>query len=575
MSENQAAGDRREASPPSQAPSRGYDDGPEAIAVRRSRVSIVWLIPLVAIAIGGWLAYKTYSEQGPVVSIQFKTAAGIEAGKTKVKFKDVDVGQVTAIDVNPDLKTVRVSAQLRQDFAAFLTENTRFWVERPRITASQVTGLETLLSGAYIAMDPVAEGQATRNFEGLAEPPLFTTAEAGTRFVLRAPSLRSLNIGSPVYFRQIQVGQVIGYQLAQDAGSVDVEIFVSAPHDTRVREDTRFWNASGIDFSLSAEGVKVDTQSFLSVLLGGVSFDTPDTIQGEGKRAAANRVFPLYPNRDKANEKTYERKERYLMFFKGSVRGLTVGAPVLLRGIRVGEVLDIQLNFSVADFEFHIPVLIQIEPERVGIQGDAGEVASGDMIDRLVARGLRGQLKSGSLVTGQLYVDLDFHPDARPEIIAQYGNYEVLPTVPAPLEALTTKATDALDRINDILAKVDGMPLEQIGVDAGAAVAAANDLVGSPELKSAIVELEATLSSVRATAEQINTQIAPELSETLRQTTQTLKSAGNIVTENSPMYIELTRMLQEASAAARSLRVMADYLERHPEALLKGKGGGR
>lgn len=575
MSENQAAGDRGEASPPSQAPSLGYDDGPEAIAVRGSRVSIVWLIPLVAIAIGGWLAYKTYSEKGPVVSIQFKTAAGIEAGKTKVKFKDVDVGQVTAIDVNPDLKTVRVSAQLRQDFAAFLTENTRFWVERPRITASQVTGLETLLSGAYIAMDPVAEGHATRSFEGLAEPPLFTTAEAGTRFVLRAPSLRSLNIGSPVYFRQIQVGQVIGYQLAQDAGSVDVEIFVSAPHDTRVREDTRFWNASGIDFSLSADGVKVDTQSILSVLIGGVSFDTPDTIQGEGKRAAANRVFPLYPNRDKANEKTYERKERYLMFFKGSVRGLTVGAPVLLRGIRVGEVLDIQLNFSVADFEFHIPVLIQIEPERVGIQGDAGEVASGDMIDRLVARGLRGQLKSGSLVTGQLYVDLDFHPDARPEIIAHYGNYEVLPTVPAPLEALTTKATDALDRINDILAKVDGMPLEQIGVDAGAAVAAANDLVGSPELKSAIVELEATLSSVRATAEQINTQIAPELSETLRQTTQTLKSAGKIVTENSPMYIELTRMLQEASAAARSLRVMADYLERHPEALLKGKGGGR
>ena len=568
-------GDRREASPPSQAPAPGYDDAPEAITVRRSRISIVWLIPLVAIAIGGWLAYKTYSEQGPVVSIQFKTAAGIEAGKTKVKFKDVDVGQVTAIDVNPDLKTVRVSAQLRQDFAAFLTENTRFWVERPRITASQVTGLETLLSGAYIAMDPVAEGPATRSFEGLAEPPLFTTAEAGTRFVLRAPSLRSLNIGSPVYFRQIQVGQVIGYQLAQDAGSVDVEIFVSAPHDTRVREDTRFWNASGIDFSLSADGVKVDTQSILSVLIGGVSFDTPETIQGDSQRAEANRMFPLYPNREKANEKTYERKERYLMFFKGSVRGLSVGAPVLLRGIRIGEVLDIQLNFSVADFEFHIPVLVQIEPERVGIQGDAEEVAGGDMIDRLVARGLRGQLKSGSLVTGQLYVDLDFHPDARPEIIARYGNYEVLPTVPAPLEALTTMATDALDRINDILAKVDGMPLEQIGADAGAAVAAASDLVGSPKLQAAIVELEATLSSVRATAEQINTQIAPELSETLRQTTQTLKSAGKIVTENSPMYIELTRMLQEASAAARSLRVMADYLERHPEALLKGKGGGR
>jgi paraquat-inducible protein B len=569
MSENQASGNREDRS------LRDLENGPEALAVRRSRVSIVWLIPLVAIAIGGWLAYKTYSEQGPVVSIRLKTAAGIEAGKTKVKFKDVDVGQVTAIDVNPDLKTVRVTAQLRQDFAAYLTESTRFWVARPRVTASQVTGLETLLSGAYIAMDPVAEGKPTREFEGLVEPPLFTTAEAGTRFLLRAPSLGSLNIGSPVAYRQIQVGQVIGYQLADDARSVDVEIFVSAPHDNLVRGDTRFWNASGIDFSLSADGVKVDTQSFLSLLIGGVSFDTPDTIQGDSQRAEANRVFPLYPSREKANEKTYERKERYLMFFKGSVRGLTVGAPVLLRGIRIGEVLDVQLTFSVTDFEFHIPVLVQIEPERVGVQGDRTVVEGNDMIARLVERGLRGQLKSGSLVTGQLYVDLDFHPDARPEIIATYGNYEVLPTVPAPLEALTTMATDALDRVNNILTKVDGMPLEQIGADAGAAVASANALIGSPELKSAITEVEATLASVRAAAGQIDTRIVPELSETLRQTTETLKRAGGIVADNSPMYIEFLRTLQEASAAARSLRVMADYLERHPEALLKGKGGTR
>ena len=548
---------------------------PEARAVRRNRVSIVWLIPLVAVAIGGWLAYKTYSEQGPTITITFPSAAGLEAGKTKVKFKDVDVGQVTAIDVTADLTSVRVTAQLRFGAADFLTEHTRFWVERPRITASQVTGLETLLSGAYIAMDPVTEGRPARDFTGLKEPPLFTTSEPGKRFVLRAPSLGSLNIGSPVSFRQIQVGQVVSYDLAEDGGSVDVEIFISSPHDALVLEDTRFWNASGLDFSLSAEGVRVDTQSLLAMLIGGVSFDTPDTIQGSRSRATAGQVFPLYPSRDEAHEKIYARKDRYLMFFQGSVRGLSVGAPVLLRGIEVGQVLDVELTFSTEDFQFHIPVLVEIEPDRVGIRGDRREVGEIEVMQRLVARGLRGQLKSGSLLTGQLYVDLDFHPDARPEMIARYGNYEVLPTVPAPLEALTTKATEVLERMTSILAKVDAMPLEQIGADAAQAVASANAVVASSELKEAIAETAAALTAVRETAEQLNTRIAPELSETLRQTTETLKYAGDIVAENSPMYIELRRMFQEATAAARSLRVFADYLERHPEALLKGKGGGR
>jgi paraquat-inducible protein B len=550
-------------------------DLPEARAVRRGRVSIVWLIPLVALAIGGWLAYKTYSEQGPTITITFPSAAGLEAGKTKVKFKDVDVGQVTAIDVTPDLKGVRVTAQLRLGAASFLTEHTRFWVERPRITASQVTGLETLLSGAYIAMDPVTEGRPARGFQGLKEPPLFTTSEPGKRFVLRAPSLGSLNIGSPVSFRQIQVGQVVSFDLAEDGGSVDVEVFVSAPHDALVLEDTRFWNASGLDFSLSADGLRVDTQSLLAMLIGGVSFDTPDTIQGSRSPATAGQVFPLYASRDEAHEKTYARKDRYLMFFQGSVRGLSVGAPVLLRGIEVGQVLDVELTFSIDDFQFHIPVLVEIEPDRVGIRGDQREVSGIDVMQRLVARGLRGQLKSGSLLTGQLYVDLDFHPDARPEMIARHGNYEVLPTVPAPLEALTTMATHALERMTSILAKVDAMPLEQIGNDAAQTVATAQALVASPELETAIAETAAALAAVRETAEGLNTRIAPELSETLRQTTETLKYAGDIVSENSPMYIELRRMFQEATAAARSLRVFADYLERHPEALLKGKGGGR
>ncbi|HYN79523.1 MAG TPA: MlaD family protein [Lamprocystis sp. (in: g-proteobacteria)] len=565
---------RRSAAPDPDSTSTDRSDGwaevefPQAVAFRRSRVSIVWLIPLVALLAGGWLAYKTLSEQGPRISIEFTTAAGIQAGKTKVKFKDVDVGEVTAIDVSPDLKHVVVTAQLKHGSGHYLTKKTQFWVERPRVSASRVSGLETLLSGPYIAVDPVAEGDAARTFVGLEEPPLFTTAEPGKRLQLLSPTLGSLNIGSPVYYRQIQVGQVIGHELDADGQAVNIGIFISAPHDRLVSSDTRFWNASGVDFSLSPSGLKVDTQSLLSVLIGGVSFDTPDTIDGERKSALANDVFPLYRSQNEAHEKTYAHKERYLLFFQGSVNGLAVGAQVLLRGIVIGRVLAIQLTFNEESLTFQIPVLIEVEPERIGVRGDRRELDHADVVERLVAKGLRGQLKAGSLLTGQLYVDLDFHPNAPPERIERHGDYGVLPTVPAPLEALTTRATSILD-------KIDAMPIEQIGKDVGQAVASANAIISSKALTGAIAETQAALAAVRQTADRVNVEIAPELSAALRETTATAKYAGEIVSENSPLYIEMQRMFQEFTATARSLRGLADYLERHPEALLKGKAGGR
>jgi paraquat-inducible protein B len=558
--------------PPVAAPGQPEDGAaaslPQAITIRRDRLSIVWLIPLVALIIGGWLAFKTFSEQGPTIYIRFATAAGLQAGKTKVKFKDVDVGEVTSIDVSDDLKSVVVTAQLKHGAADYLTRGTRFWVERPRVTASRVSGLDTLLSGPFIAIDPVTEGDPERHFVGLEEPPLFTTSEPGKRFQLRSPTLGSLNIGSPVYYRQIQVGQVAGNALDADGRAVSIEVFVSAPHDRLVTRDTRFWNASGVDFSISTNGIQVDTQSLLSVLIGGVSFDTPDTIDGVREPAAVNEVFHLYQGREEAHAKTYAHKERYLLFFQGSVNGLNVGAPVLLRGISIGTVLDVQLTFDPEDFEFQIPVLIEVEPERIGVRGDRDRINQQGVVERLVANGLRGQLKSGSLLTGQLYVDLDFHPNAPAQPLGKHGEYAVLPTVPAPLDALTTKA-------NSILDKLDALPIQQLGQDAAGALAGANALISSKELRGAIVEADAALAALRQTAERLNTQIAPELSTALRDTSATLKSANAIVSENAPMYIEMQRMFQELSAAARSVRLLADYLERHPEALLKGKGGGR
>ncbi len=542
------------------------DELPEAVVARQGRVSIVWLIPLVALAIGGWLAYTAWSGQGPTISIAFKSAAGLQAGKTKVKFKDVDVGTVTTIEVAEDLAGVVVTAQLVAGAEAYLREGTRFWVERPRVTASRVTGLETLLSGAYIAIDPATEGRAERDFVGLEEPPLFTTSEPGRKLVLRSAALGSLNIGSPVYHRDIQVGQVVGYQLDPGGAGVSIDIFVAAPHDELVRTTSRFWNVSGVEVRLSAEGVAVDTQSLLALMIGGIGFDTPELLD-PGAVAEEGTHFPLYASREQAHERTFLYKERYLLYFSGSVRGLEVGAPVLLRGIRVGQVLDVELKLDLQDFAFRIPVLVEVEPERVGLIGDRGPLKVEAMVERLVQQGLRGQLKSGNLLTGALYVDLDFHPDAPSATITREGDYRVVPTVAAPLDAVATKANQFLDTLL-------ALPLEAIGGDLRATLQSTRELVESPELMAALAALERALIQVGETASSYR-GLTPRIEEALRQTQESLAAAETFVGADSAMSGELRVLLRELSAAARSIRAMADYLERHPEALLKGKGGMR
>ncbi|WP_462320115.1 PqiB family protein, partial [Halochromatium sp.] len=540
---------------------------PEARVVKADRFSLVWLLPILALAVGGWLAYKTWSEQGPTITISFPTASGLQAGKTKVKFKDVDIGQVTSIRVTKDLDGVKVTAELTAGSERYLTEQTRFWVARPRITASRVSGLETLLSGAYIAVDPIVDGKSTRSFKGLPEPPVITTDEPGTRFRLRSSTLGSLNLGSPVYYRHIQVGQVVNYELDDDGEAVTIDIFITKPHDRLVFVNTRFWNASGIDLSLTADGVNLDTESLISVLLGGVAFDTPDTLETKGAPATADQFFPLYASRADAHERIYLNKQRYLMVFKGSVRGLSIGAPVLLQGIQVGQVLDIQLRFDPDALDFSIPVLIEIEPERINVAGGVDQALANDpdILNELIAAGMRGQLKTGSLLTGQLYVDLDFHKDAPTAALRQQDGYRVLPTVPAPIEEVTTK-------VKNILTQVEAFPLAQIGTELTSILNSTKALVESNATRQALKELEQTIADLSSIADQLDSSIAPELTAILSQSRKLVANINGLIGPEAPLNIETLRTMRDIGAAARSIRTFADYLDRHPEALIRGKG---
>ncbi|WP_295540216.1 MlaD family protein [uncultured Thiohalocapsa sp.] len=550
---------------------------PRARVVRRKRPSLVWLLPVIALAVGGWLVVKTLAERGPTITIDFANAAGLQAGKTKVKYKDVDIGTVSRIDVSTKLDHIVVTAELRHGSERFLAADTRFWVARPRITASQVSGLETLLSGAFVAVDPGTSAKQRRHFQGLANPPVITTDTPGRRFRLRSDTLGSLNPGAPVYYRRIQVGQVIDYQLDDDGGTVTIDVFIDSPHDKLVHTNTRFWNASGIDLKLGADGVTLDTQSLVSLLVGGVAFDTPDDLAATDTRAPADRVFPLYANRGAAQEPMSLYKERYLLVFRGSVRGLNDGAPVSLRGIQIGRVVDIALKFDEQALDFVISVLVEVEPERIGLGGSRRVPLTQDshVLGELVRNGLRAQLKTGNLLTGALYVDLDFHPDAPSASLSRRDGHTVLPTLPTPLEAVTNKVAAILD-------KVDALPIEAIGEDLQGTLAGARKLLDSAALSDAVAELNAALGQVRALAAQLNTALAPQLDAVLERLRGTLDEAeamlantNELIGPDAPLSVEAVRTMREVSGAARSLRVMADYLERHPEALIQGKGGGR
>jgi len=544
------------------------NDVPEAEVRSRKRhisISIVWLVPLVAVVIGGWLVFKAFSEKGPEISITFKSAEGLEAGKTKIRYKDVELGQVSAIKLSEDLSEVVVTAELVRDAENFLSVNTRFWVIRARVGVSGVSGLGTLFSGAYITLDPGMPGNTTHYFKGLEQPPLVTTDLPGRHFLLKSANRGSLDIGSPVYYRKIQVGQVVAYHLEEDGHTILFKVFINAPYHTYVYHNTRFWNASGIDLKMDTQGVQIDTESLVSILIGGISFGIPQAELPE-KPAEDEALFNLFKNRDEATERTYLEKTKSILYFDESVRGLDIGAPVEFWGIQMGQVLDVKLVYDQQKSNFRVRVLVETETERFYEAGFVGsDTDRQKMLEGLLARGFRAQLKTGNLLTGKQVVILDFFPDAEPATMTSEDGTPIFPTVPAPMAEIATKFTQ-------ILNKIDDLPMEQIGKDLRDTVHGAKQIAESPDILKAIGNLNATLAETRMLVSDLRTKVTPEINIVLEEARKSLANAEHMLNADSPLQVKMNTALEEISGAARSLRLLMNYLERHPESLLRGKG---
>ena len=526
---------------------------PEALAEPKKRFSLqlVWLIPIVAAIVGGTLAVKTYLNKGPTITITFKTGEGLEAGKTKIKFKDVEVGLVKEITIAKDLKSVIAIAELKKGVTPYLVEDTSFWVVRPQISGGSVTGLGTLMSGAYIGMDVGTSKQSKQDFKGLETAPVISLDVPGSRFQLHSPDLGSLDIGSPIYFRRIQVGQILSYDLDQDGRGVTFKVFINEPYDKYVKANTRFWHASGIDLTMDANGLKLNTQSLVSIMLGGIAFQTLDD-QGPAPPLDKNAAFTLFADRDEAMKHRDTISVAYVMEFKESVRGLSVGAPVDFRGVVIGEVTAINMELNPRINDLDMMVEVRTYPERIRAR-QIGSVKHDTknprpLIDLLIEKGLRAQLKSGNLLTGQLYIALDFFPTAPKAKVDWSTNPPRFPTTPGSMVEM--QAT-----IMQIMKKLEKLPLDETVAD----------------VRQALQSLDTTLKNADKMLKRMDAEVVPEMRAVLEDARKTLGAAKQTLSADAPLQQDLRETLRELARTAQSLRVLTDYLDRHPESLIRGK----
>jgi paraquat-inducible protein B len=528
---------------------------PTAAVARRRLPSLIWLIPVVAAGVGLWLVAHTWLEQGPSITIRFSSADGIEVGKTKIRYKAVDICDVKAIEISDDRKAAVVSAQVAKSAWDLLSRDSKFFVVRPRISGGTVSGLSTLLSGAYIAIDPGSSAELSVNFIGLENPPEVTSDMQGREFILHGEQLGSLAYGTPVFYRRVNVGHVTKFSLDPDGRGVEVGVFVNAPYDRFVTSDTHFWHASGVDVSLDANGLKVSTESLAAIIEGGIAFQELADLPPPQRAAAAGASFTLYNDRAQALQPPDLHREQFALYFPESLRGLSVGAPVDFRGIVVGEVRSLGVEYEKADSPIRFPVMIDVYPDRLRSRslngsspGAYSQAKSRAIIDRLVAHGMRGQLRTGNLLTGQLYIALDFFPDASKAAIDWSGTPPVLATLPGGL-------TEIQDAVGRIARKLDRVPIDRL----------------SGELSTALVSLDATLKSSQKLIAQLDSQVAPQATRTLGEAEQALRAANAVLAEDAPVQKDVKDALKQVAQSARALAVLADYLERHPESLIRGK----
>jgi len=545
-----------------------------ATVARRRRISLVWAIPIVTLLVGLWLAWDTLSRRGPTIEVTLDGAEGLVAGQSHVQHLGIDLGMVQTVAFTKGAKGVIVTVQMTRDAGPLLTAGAKLWVVQPRLFAGSLSGLSTLLSGTYLELLPgVENGAKVRRFVGLEDPPVLETDVPGQTFLLKAARIGSLSEGSPIFYRDMAVGVVLGWDIGNLAQNVTIHAFVRAPFDEYVRPDSHFWNASGVSVKLGAEGVQLQLESLKALLLGGIAFETPNLVDG-APTVPITSSFPLFDDADAARNAGYLRRVPFVSYFEGAVDGLAPGSPVTFQGLRVGEVTSIGLEYDPKKDAIVAPVHYLVEPERIGnvkvIQG-RGPLENTKL---LVQRGLRAQLKSTNLITGQMSVSMEMVSDAEPAELGLEGDVIVMPSVPGDFSGISRS-------VNQLLSKLKNMPFQQIGENLADTLRGASKVTNNADLAKAIASLQGVAASAQQVLARVDAGVAPalrdlpaiarDLQTTLSQASRTLVSVNTGYGGDSKFSGDLNRMMLQLNDAVRSIRVLADLLARHPEALIRGR----
>lgn len=505
--------------------------------------SLIWMIPVLAALIGAWQVVSWVTNKGSTVYVYFSSGEGLEAGQTKVKYKDVDIGRVVSVTLGEDGNRVVAKIEMAKEADRFTAVDSRFWVVKPQIGASGVSGLNTLLSGPYIGAAPGVKEDTTNSFTGLETAPPIPIGLKGREYKLHAETLGSVAPGSPVYFKRVRVGQVASVALDKAGHGIDMSVFVEQPYIGLVGPDSRWWHASGVDLRLDASGLKLNTQSLAALATGGIAFESADDRKPVTPAPAGTR-FLLSEDRSAALRPPDGPAVTAVLYFDQSLRGLSPGAVVDFRGVALGEVRAVGIEFDRERQKFTMPITVDLYPGRLGKgfmaameREDGGQRA----LTAMVGRGLRAQLRNGNLLTGQLYIALDFFPNARKAALAAQGDMLVLPTVPGQLDELQSQ-------ISRIAGKLDKIPFDEIGVN-----------------------LNRTLVQANATLARIDGKVLPEMQQTLNAAKATFASAESVLAQDAPLQSDLRKALQSVTDTMAKIDALADYLERNPQSLIRGK----
>ncbi|MET5743195.1 intermembrane transport protein PqiB [Klebsiella pneumoniae] len=514
--------------------------------------SPVRIFPIVTALIGAWILFYHYSHQGPEVTLITTNAEGIEGGKTRIKSRSVDVGVVESATLTDDLTHVEIKARLNSGMQKLLHNDSVFWVVKPQVGREGISGLGTLLSGAYIELQPGTKGSVPAQYPLLDSPPLASPDAKGIRILLESSKAGQLSPGDPVLFRGYRVGSVETSTFDTQKRRITYQLFINAPNDRLVTTNVRFWKDSGIAVDLTSAGMRVEMGSLSTLFGGGVSFDIPEGLD-LGEPVANKTEYHLFDDQKSIQDSVFTEHIDYVMFFKDSVRGLQPGAPVEFRGIRLGTVGKVPffipgLKQRLND-DYRIPVEVRVEPQRL-INQLGGDPNIRAHIDDLINRGLRGSLKTGNLVTGALYIDLDFYPKAPPRgKIQEFNGYPIIPTISGGLAQIQQRLMDALDKINNL-------PINPLLEQATSTLA---------QSEKTMQHVQTTLDNLnKITSSQSMQQLPADMQTTLRELNRSMQGFQ----PGSAAYNKMVADMQRLDQVLRELQPVLKTLNDKSNALV-------